>query len=58
MATYRTILTSRGKELIAAAAAIGTPVVLTNMAVGDGNGNPVVPNEGQTSLARERYRGH
>ncbi|WNL50853.1 tail collar fiber protein [Xanthomonas phage Murka] len=57
MATYRTILTSRGKELIAAAAAIGTPVVLTNMAVGDGNGNPVVPNEGQTSLARERYRG-
>lgn len=56
MATYSTILTNKGLQLIAAAGASGTPIVLTDMAVGDGNGNPVTPNPAQTSLARERYR--
>ncbi|HKY46150.1 MAG TPA: phage tail protein [Pyrinomonadaceae bacterium] len=56
MATYKTILTNRGLQLEAEAAASGVPIVLTDMAVGDGNGNPVTPNPAQTSLARERYR--
>lgn len=56
MATYRTILTKKGKELIAAAGASGIPIVLSDMAVGDGNGNAVTPVETQTTLARERYR--
>lgn len=56
MATYKTILTNKGLQLVAAAAAAGTQIVLTDMAVGDGNGNPVTPNPAQNTLARERYR--
>lgn len=56
MATYRTILTTKGIQLVAASQASGVPIVLTDMAVGDGNGNPVTPNPGQVVLARERYR--
>lgn len=56
MATYRTILTNKGLQLEAASSAAGVPIVLTDMAVGDGNGNPVTPNPAQTTLARERYR--
>lgn len=56
MATYRTILTDFGRTLEAAANVSGTPIVLTHMAVGDGNGNPVTPDPAQTILARERYR--
>ncbi|WP_050991878.1 phage tail protein [Bradyrhizobium yuanmingense] len=56
MATYKTILTNKGLQLVASASAAGTQIVLTDMAVGDGNGNPVTPNPAQTTLARERYR--
>lgn len=54
--TYRTIHTRTGLQAMAAAEAAGTPIQLTHMAVGDGNGNPVTPTEGQTNLAREMYR--
>lgn len=54
--TFRTILTEVGLALEAAADAAGTPIVLAEMAVGDGNGNPVTPDPTQTFLARERYR--
>lgn len=56
MPTYRTILTARGREIEAAANAGGPPIVLVAMGVGDGNGNPVTPDEAQTALVREVYR--
>ncbi|WP_277903198.1 phage tail protein, partial [Escherichia coli] len=51
------ILTNRGKALEAASAAGGAPVVLDGFVVGDGNGNTVTPEAGQTALVREVYRG-
>ncbi|HHI2871608.1 TPA: phage tail protein [Escherichia coli] len=51
------ILTNRGKALEAASAAGGAPVVLGGFVVGDGNGNAVTPEAGQTALVREVYRG-
>ncbi|HAW2537957.1 TPA: phage tail protein [Escherichia coli] len=51
------ILTNRGKALEAASAARGAPVVLDGFVVGDGNGNAVTPEAGQTALVREVYRG-
>jgi len=56
MATFKTIHTSYGLAKIASAEATGTPINLTHMAVGDGNGNPTTPTQGQTALVRELYR--
>lgn len=53
---YRSIHTTIGLQLMAQAEATGTQIRLTHMAVGDGNGNPVTPSEGQTQLVRERFR--
>jgi phage-related tail fiber protein len=53
---YRTIHTTYGLAAMAQAEATGTPINLTHIAVGDGNGNPVEPAEAQTNLAREMYR--
>lgn len=53
---YTVIHTAVGLQLLAQAEATGTPINLTHVAVGDGNGNPVTPDEGQTELARERFR--
>ncbi|EWC40201.1 tail protein [Stutzerimonas stutzeri KOS6] len=41
---------------MSSAAATGTRINLTHMAVGDGNGNPIAPDPHQTQLVRERYR--
>jgi hypothetical protein len=41
---------------VANAIALNEPLSLTQMAVGDGNGNPVTPNASQTTLVREKYR--
>lgn len=57
MPTFLTLLTNTGLAKIAAAATSGIPLQLTHLAVGDGNGNPVVPAAAQTTLAREVYRG-
>ena len=54
--TFRTIHTLAGLAAMAAAEATGTPINLTHMAVGDGNGNPVEPTEAQTDLVRETFR--
>lgn len=54
--TYSTIYTTSGLTSLAAAVASGVPIVLTQMAVGDGNGNPVTPSQSQTALARELFR--
>lgn len=53
---FKTIYTTAGITKLAAALASGTPIALTHMAVGDGNGNPVTPSESQTGLVRELYR--
>lgn len=50
-------LTAIGAAKIAAASSGGPAVVLTTMAVGDGNGNPVAaPTGNETALVREVYR--
>lgn len=56
MATYRTIHTTYGLAAMAQAEATGTPINITHMAVGDGNGNDVTPSELQTALVRELFR--
>jgi microcystin-dependent protein len=54
--TFRTIHTAYGLQRMAQAEATGTPINITHIAVGDGNGNPVDPAEAQTVLVREVYR--
>lgn len=56
MAQFKTIHTKYGLQRMAQAEASGVKIVLTHMAVGDGNGNPVTPGDDQTFLARERDR--
>lgn len=53
---YKTIHTAYGLARMAQAEAAGVPIVLAEVAVGDGNGNPVVPTESMTQLVRERFR--
>lgn len=53
---YRTIHTLYGLQRMAAAEATGVSINLVQMAVGDGNGNPVSPSESQTALVREKFR--
>lgn len=54
--TFKTIHTTYGLQRMAQAEAEGIPINLTEMAVGDGNGNAVTPSEGQTNLVRELFR--
>lgn len=56
MPTFKTIHTNYGLQRMAAAEAAGVSINLTEMAVGDGNGNPVTPVQTQTALARELFR--
>lgn len=53
---FKTIHTSAGLTRLAAAEASGTPINITAMAVGDGNGNATTPSASQTALVREVYR--
>ncbi|EGO9200580.1 MULTISPECIES: phage tail protein [unclassified Escherichia] len=55
-ATYFTLLTTTGESALATATAQGSPLHLTQMAVGDGNGNLPTPETGQTRLINERRR--
>lgn len=54
--TFKTIHTNYGLTRLSEAESTGTPINLTHMAVGDGNGNPVEPAENQTELVREIFR--
>lgn len=54
--SFKTIHTNYGLTKLAAAEAAGTHINLTQMAVGDGNGNPTTPSQSQTALVRELYR--
>lgn len=53
---FITIHTNYGLQKLAQAEATGTQILLTHMAVGDGNGNPVSPSPSQTTLVREMFR--
>lgn len=55
-ATYFTLLTTTGESALATATAQGSPLHLTQMAVGDGNGSLPTPETGQTRLVNERRR--
>ncbi|WP_421245486.1 phage tail protein [Aeromonas sanarellii] len=55
-AIYSAILTNAGQAKLANALALGVPLKITHMAVGDGNGQPVTPNAAQTALVRETRR--
>lgn len=54
--TYFALLTAVGEAKLANAAALGTKLQISRMAVGDGNGNLPVPSRTQTALINERYR--
>jgi phage-related tail fiber protein len=53
---YQTLYTASGLASIAAAIASGTPINLTQMAVGDGGGSPVTLSSTPTGLVRELFR--
>lgn len=53
---FKTIHTNYGLAKLAQAEAQGLTINLPEMAVGDGGGNPVTPDENQSQLVRERYR--
>lgn len=55
--TYFAILTAIGEAKLANAAALGTELQLTQMAVGDGNGATPQPSRTQTALVHENRRG-
>lgn len=56
--SYKTIVTSKGAEYIAAALLPnGEKLKITHFAVGDGNGSTPTPDTNQTALVHEVYRG-
>lgn len=56
--TYKTVITDKGAERIAAALLPGgEKLKITHFAVGDGNGSIPTPAVGQTALVHEVYRG-
>ena len=54
---YYAVVTNLGRELIATALATKTPLRLTHIVLGDGEGNYVLPDREMTSLYREVWRG-
>lgn len=56
MATFYTLVTQAGTAKLANALATGVPLQITQMSIGDGNGNPVVVSDGRTALVREVFR--
>lgn len=55
MATYSTILTIRGKQLVVAASVSGSLIPVVTGVIGDGGGTATTPNENQTSLVRQVF---
>ena len=53
---YVAMLTDVGAAQLASAAATGTPLSITHMAVGDGNGVTPIPSKLQTALIHENLR--
>ena len=57
MAEFFTVITDAGRELVARATQAGKKVNITDFAAGDGGGVPVMPQESQTQLVNECWRG-
>ena len=53
---FYTLLTDIGAAKLASAAALGVPLKITHMAVGDGGGTLPTPNAKQTALVNEKRR--
>ncbi|HBX7939415.1 phage tail protein [Klebsiella quasipneumoniae] len=53
---FKSLITTAGREKIAAAIVSGNKVIFSEMAVGDGGGSATTPEENQTSLINERFR--
>ena len=56
MSNYYMLLTAAGQQKLAAHAAGGPPLQITFMAVGDGGGAPVIPQESRAALLQEVHR--
>ncbi|MFM4946209.1 phage tail protein [Aeromonas dhakensis] len=54
MANFFAILTNAGEAKLANATALGIPLKLTSMAVGDGNGQPVTPDPAANKLVNAK----
>jgi phage-related tail fiber protein len=54
--SYSTLLTAIGAATFTNAYAAGLTIDLTHLAIGDGNGSPVIPLENMTSLVHEVHR--
>lgn len=57
MAEFYTVVTDAGREAVARATQAGEKVNITHFAVGDGGGSAVTPDESQTQLVNECWRG-
>ena len=57
MVEFYTVVTDAGREAVARATQAGEKVNITHMAVGDGGGSAVTPDESQTQLVNECWRG-
>ena len=53
---FYTLITQQGAVLLANATALGTPLKLSKMAVGDANGKATTPNASQTKLIHKVYQ--
>ncbi|CAM3883772.1 phage tail protein [Klebsiella quasipneumoniae subsp. similipneumoniae] len=53
---FKSLITTAGREKIAAAIVSGDKVVFSQMSVGDGGGSATTPGEEQTSLVNELFR--
>ncbi len=53
---FYTLLTDIGAAKLASAAALGVPLIITHMAVGDGGGTLPTPDAKQTALVNEKRR--
>ncbi|CAJ1764599.1 phage tail protein [Aeromonas veronii] len=56
MSNFGAILTNAGAAKLANAIALGVPLKLTQMAVSDGNGQPVTPDPAMTAIPGEKRR--
>lgn len=56
MSNFGAILTNAGAAKLANAIALGIPLKLTQMAVADGNGQPVAPDPAMTAIPGEKRR--
>ena len=54
--SFYTLLTAQGAAILTNAYVAGTSVSFTHLALGDGNGLPVIPTEGMTTLVHEVHR--